>query len=126
MTYEVYAITHISSGMRYVGCTRVGLERRWQTHLASVNSDQMSPFYEAIRLHGPDAFRREVLETFRDRLEAYDREVQMMHILGTFWPNGFNRKPGERKRRRARLIVRNGVARFYEAHGRTAAPAAGA
>lgn len=88
--WTVYLITCVPSGMQYVGCTRVGIEQRWQRHWAIARDGGGSDLHDAIREHGPDAFTRVALGTFdtKEAGEAFER--LKIAELGTLHPNGLN------------------------------------
>lgn len=84
MSARVYLITNLVNGKRYVGSTKLTLEKRWWGHCydARRQSTQM-PLHDAIRKYGSEQFRIELLEEFETRPEAYDREDQLISELGT-------------------------------------------
>lgn len=71
-TWTIYCHTHIASGRRYVGLTKLNMMKRWNRHVYNSTASTKkgwSHFANAIRAYGKDAFSHEVLETC-DTLEA--------------------------------------------------------
>ena len=58
----VYCITNASNGKKYVGRTSKTLDQRWRAHVLAAKHGSCYKFHLAIRKHGPDAFKVEVLE----------------------------------------------------------------
>ena len=71
--YEVYA--HVSpSGKRYVGVTSRGMDKRWVEHVRRANQGKKSKLYSAIRKHGADRFKHELLDVLTTESGAYAAE----------------------------------------------------
>jgi hypothetical protein len=83
-------------GKAYVGQTKGSLERRWTKHVSSANSDLKRGcrlINESIRLHGGDAFAKEVLVICNDaELEMYERKS--IEMYRTCDPHGLNISTG--------------------------------
>ena len=57
MLYELYCITNLITGKRYVGQTCRGYETRFREHINEANiSNSNKPLYNAIKKYGPDNF----------------------------------------------------------------------
>lgn len=85
MTHKVYLITHIDTGMKYVGYTSKDLRTRWQQHC----NDPKSAVYEAIRREGY-RMTMELLGEFDTKLDALRKEQEYIRTLNTLAPNGWN------------------------------------
>ena len=102
---EVYKITCIPNGKIYVGSAVVmcsgrtyGTQGRWIGHKSDArHRDSCRRLNEAIREHGPDAFKVEVIETVTlDELSA--REKHHIEVLNTTDPSvGYNMQSGGRR-----------------------------
>jgi hypothetical protein len=99
-TWTIYCHTHIGSGRRYVGLTRLSMMRRWKGHVAKSQSlkphgKSRSHFANAIRQYGKDAFTHEVLETCSTIEEANQAEIKWIENYDSTNPEkGYNIKPG--------------------------------
>lgn len=86
MEYIIYLIT-TPTGAAYVGRTRVGLKRRWQSHLRRAYTEQHpGALYAAIREFGPEAFVVETLRTAEGKDEADEMETKEIRRLKEEWP----------------------------------------
>ena len=59
----VYKATNTLNGKVYVGQTVRDLKTRSGQHIRCARRGAFGPFYDAIRLYGPDAFSWEIIET---------------------------------------------------------------
>ncbi len=87
----VYLITNIVNGKRYVGCTKVSLERRWEQHRSAASKGSPLALHCAIRKYGLTTFTIEIIETVggtHDDLMA--AEVRHIAARGTIFPSGYN------------------------------------
>lgn len=97
MVWTVYCHTHVESGRKYVGLTRLTMLKRWNRHFysASRQSKSRSHFGSAIRKYGKNAFSHEVLQTCETLEEANQAEIDWIEKLNTRDPKfGFNLAPG--------------------------------
>lgn len=79
MSYSVYQARDVETGHAYVGCTRVGVDKRFAQHVQyAPRSDH--PFHVRLRERGRSAFALTTVFMSDDRLAAYRRERQ--EILG--------------------------------------------
>ena len=62
---EIYAVTNLKNGKKYVGQTLYTKEKRWYDHVVSANSCRR-PFYRDIIKHGAQNFRIETLARVDD------------------------------------------------------------
>lgn len=83
---KIYLITHLDSGMKYVGITDGDLAKRWQQHY----NDPNSAVYTALRSEGY-RMTMELLEDVPSRDEALRKEQDYIRTLGTAHPHGWNR-----------------------------------
>lgn len=84
----VYLLTNLANGKRYVGKTSRPLEVRWQGHLGSARrGDSDMLVCRAIKKHGSNAFKREVLEECSDA-RLGDTETFWIMLLGTHVSQG--------------------------------------
>lgn len=77
----VYRIVNSVNGKSYIGVTCAGLAKRRREHLhaARRNADKgRSRIYNAIRKHGEDCFRFEIIETLPTYAEALKREIELI------------------------------------------------
>lgn len=90
----VYVVTHLETGMQYVGQSR-DIARRWKAHCGRSKSSRLS---HAIQKYGVQAFSFRVLELCD--LEQIDaREVTWIIELNTVKPHGFNLDAGGNKQK---------------------------
>lgn len=74
----VYVAINSVNGKRYIGLTRLTLEKRRTTHLYHARKGRRGKFYSALRKHGPRAFQFSVLcfcETYQEACAAERRMV---------------------------------------------------
>ena len=58
------------------------LKQRWKQHIrASTVECKQWKMSQAIREHGTDAFRKEIIEVVRGKATAYDREAELINSL---------------------------------------------
>lgn len=95
---EIYMITNITTGKRYIGQTvsylssgrKSGTAKRWERHLKTAKKPNSSqPICESIRLFGKDDFDIEILLycNLKD-LDYYERTF--IKTFNTLVPNGYN------------------------------------
>lgn len=93
----VYVITHVGSGMKYVGITIQTIERRWAYHIEQARAAHIkseASLHAAIRTFGEDAFAVETIDhgTSKSNLEAKERS--WIKRLNSLVPRGFNISTG--------------------------------
>ncbi len=62
--WTIYCHTHIDTGRRYIGLTKLTMMQRWNQHIANAKSKQgvgCWHFWSAIRKYGRDSFSHEAL-----------------------------------------------------------------
>ena len=82
---------YLPSGMSYIGQT-INLENRKNNHWSHRNDSE--PFHVALRVHGKDAFKWDILEKC-DTSIANEREMYWIAYYDSF-ENGFNKDSGGR------------------------------
>lgn len=90
----IYIVECIVNGKVYVGQTSKGIQHRWQRHVRSamINGDTL--FCRAIRKHGPEAFKPELLERCESLQQANEREIHWIRVLNAFGEGGYNTTEG--------------------------------
>lgn len=113
--FIVYCLSCHVTGLRYIGQTRQGLKKRWQTHVSASRGPAAMPrtlIAQAIREHGPEAWDRAVLERCATANDAAMAEARWVLALGTLTPSGYNAMyPSDRaaKDRRVPLCIKEVV-----------------
>jgi len=92
----VYLITNLINGKMYVGQTVCTLSDRWSQHkYAARRKRGHSHLYSAIRKHGSDAFKVEVLCACSTEKELFEQERHLIEVHGTKNPKrGYNLTDG--------------------------------
>lgn len=90
----VYKITNHYTGKCYIGWTGLTLEKRWGQHLAeaSKNKDNRK-FYNAIRKHGVDCWKAEVLLEVPTKEDAKNKEIEFIVEHNSYY-EGYNATKG--------------------------------
>jgi hypothetical protein len=77
--YKLYLVTNSVNGKEYVGITLGSLEKRWGEHASMGKSFVDSKLKRAIRKHGADKFRIELLrndaKSYKDLMEQEKAEI---------------------------------------------------
>jgi len=89
-THAIYRLVNVKTGEIYVGMTvcagvtpKKAAEGRFQRHVTRALTQAKDwTLCKAIREHGPDAFKVEVLTTVRGKAEAHTRERELTKELG--------------------------------------------
>lgn len=97
--FTIYSHTHVTTGRRYVGLTKLTMLKRWNQHLQNAKKKAgkgCTHFWNAIRAYGSGAFSHEVLEVITTSLEdANLAEERWIEKLQTRDPSkGFNLAKG--------------------------------
>ncbi len=93
----VYKITHVETGLSYIGITKKNVEERWKEHVERSIQEELndeSGISLALRQCGPEAFLWEVIDTAMNLGELESKERHYIATLNTVEPNGFNRNKG--------------------------------
>lgn len=87
--HAVYMITCVPTGERYIGITVIrgrafqgSVKTRWEGHIYHAMVEGRDyPLQRAIRQHGPDSFRYELISVVRGKQTAHDLELNLIHEL---------------------------------------------
>jgi len=84
--YKLYVITNTINGKEYIGITVQSLETRFSQHINSaLNSKRKSHFLNAIRTHGAEAFKinlvRNDAKSFRELQEQEIQEIKSRNSI---------------------------------------------
>lgn len=91
----VYLMTCLDSGKGYVGQTIAAVPYdRFVRHLKDARLGRDGLLARAIRHHGPDAFRFEILASCDSRKALNSAEVYFTRVYGTLAPAGYNLQEG--------------------------------
>lgn len=85
----LYQITNVKTGEKYIGLTAVqdgkvqaSLNHRWKNHVnRALNECRELTFCKAIREHGPENFFPKILEIVRGKVDAFQRERELIDSL---------------------------------------------
>jgi group I intron endonuclease len=89
----IYLIRNRINGKVYVGCTTVGIEKRWRKHVAAARRESLTtPLMVAIREFGAAAFSVETLLVLEETNRADLGVAEMRHIrmYESKQPKGYN------------------------------------
>jgi group I intron endonuclease len=89
---EIYVVTCMVNGKRYVGQTTVGVETRWQRHLK--RKGHAPCFGQALAKYGAESFSVEVVDTAGNQTDLNEREKYWIRLLNTITPHGYNLTEG--------------------------------
>lgn len=82
---EIYKITDGTNGMVYVGQTTRTAEERFKEHM---QADSL--LGRAIRKHGVENFKLEILEKCETLEQLNEREPYWIAFFNCIYPNGYN------------------------------------
>lgn len=90
----VYKITNLVNNKSYIGWTGKTLSERWEQHKndALKNRDNRK-FYNAIRKHGVDIWRTEILKDDLSLNEVREQEIKFIKLYNTY-TEGYNATRG--------------------------------
>jgi group I intron endonuclease len=96
MAFEVYCITNLNNGKKYVGITAKGYKNRFANHIWHARKERPScrALYNSMRKHGSSAFSVELLQTAESFEHMNQLEREWIERLGTMSPNGYNLTDG--------------------------------
>jgi group I intron endonuclease len=95
--WTIYCHTCTVTGKKYVGQTTKTMRERWYGHTSSARlckRRRRTPFQNAIRKYGPEAFLHEVLESVGSERAANEAEARWVAALNTRVPYGYNLDSG--------------------------------
>ena len=94
-TFEVYRITDLINNKIYIGATTEGAGVRFIHHIQRANSGSQYPIHRAIREHGKENFKVEILEMCDDLPSMNEKEAYWIAKLSsTNKEIGYNVKVG--------------------------------
>ena len=88
--HATYTITHIKTGLVYVGKTHLG-KKRFYMHQRSKTGSKLTA---AMQLWGIDEFIFRIVREYDTSEQALQAERELISLLNTIWPNGFNLQSG--------------------------------
>lgn len=97
---NIYKITDTTNNKIYIGQTTRDISKRFSDHKSRAIKSQRPNdlnclLYKAIRSHGCDNFKIELLETVENRYQADQREAYWITILDSMNPEiGYNKDKG--------------------------------
>lgn len=88
--HVIYKVTCTVTDETYIGLTvcagntpKKAVQGRWQRHVTrALRHDKDWRLCEAIRTHGAEAFKVEVLEKVRGKAQAHQREREVTKTIG--------------------------------------------
>ncbi len=86
--YYVYTWTNLRNGKRYVG------KGKGNRALAHTYANRKGLLADAMRKHGVENFKLDLIEAQLSEPEAHALEIETIAQLGTLVPLGYNRSPG--------------------------------
>lgn len=78
----VYKITNTVNDRIYVGLTTCDLKKRWREHKCAANTDSDKPLYRAMRKHGIENFRIDVIYEASSIEDMRAAELRFIDELG--------------------------------------------
>lgn len=91
----LYSVTHIQSGLVYIGWASKKVENRWAVHKSDAkhNNDNIY-FHRALQKHGPDNFEWINMQYFDTDTEAKQSEIYWIAYLKNAGVSLYNRTDG--------------------------------
>ncbi len=86
MTHYVYLTTNIINGKRYVGDHSTE-----DIHDGYIGSGKI--FTKAVKKYGKKNFRKQILEHFESKIEAFKAQEKYIEKFDTLFPHGYNLSP---------------------------------
>jgi len=95
VVWYIYLVTNLVNRKRYVGCTKVSVQRRWAQHRSAAAKGSSLLIHRAIRKYGTENFSIEVIETVEGvHADLMAAEVRQIAACGCLVPYGYNLTPG--------------------------------
>ncbi len=79
----VYLIENRINGKAYIGLTKQTLSARWYHHKYNARKGGTTPFYNAIRKYGENAWDLSILQTYDTEVELIAGDIYWINKLGT-------------------------------------------
>lgn len=79
--YLVYKISNTANDRLYVGLTTGSLQKRWREHKCAANTNVDKPLYRAMRKHGIDNFKIDLLYTAASLEDMRAAELRFIQEL---------------------------------------------
>lgn len=86
---NIYVITNVINNKKYVGQS-VDVEKRWYSHKYTSKYETSIYLYNAMKKHGLDNFKIEIIESNIPLDKINEREKYWIRKLNTIRPNGYN------------------------------------
>lgn len=86
--FKIYKIKNISNGKEYIGQTTQDIKRRFSQHMTTTSCCRI--LKEAVKEFGKENFKIELLEVAETKLEAKDKEGELIQEYQTIYPYGYN------------------------------------
>tara|TARA_B110000881_G_C18555653_1_gene506744 strand:- start:112 stop:1227 length:1116 start_codon:yes stop_codon:yes gene_type:complete len=87
---EVYGIVYLyesPSGGIYIGQTTCSIEKRTKQHIGDVSRGSIKKFHNAIRRHGIETFKREIITISYSKEELNDLEIYYIKYYDSYYKN---------------------------------------
>lgn len=94
--YEVYLVTNLVNGKKYVGVTSQGVQERFKEHLWDAHKGSKTIFHNAIRKYGVENFELTTLESDIPDADAESRERYYIALHRSYYiyRQGYNMTEG--------------------------------
>lgn len=79
--FEIYKLTNTNNNKIYIGVTTLGVSQRFKIHCWKASEGSSYPLHQAIKEHGKDAFRLEVIETVESPTVAREKEKYFIKLF---------------------------------------------
>jgi group I intron endonuclease len=91
---EIYLVTNLVNGKKYIGQTRRGIERRWVDHCSAARTTPGYMLHRAIRKYGCEKFSVEKISVAKNQDELNRAEIAAIAQYDTTGKNGYNLTSG--------------------------------
>lgn len=94
--YKIYKIENKINGKIYIGQTSKKFETRLKEHINLSNKEyERKPiFHKALKLHGIENFKYDIIDTCDTREKANELEEKYIKFFNSLMPNGYNMTKG--------------------------------
>lgn len=92
--YKVYKLTCALNQKIYIGITKRPLSKRMSQHRKLARSGSSFLISRAIKKHGWENFKVDLLAESLTQSEAHDMEIALIKQFGACYENGYNMTPG--------------------------------